>query len=165
MGRSVYFYSAAISVFLTACATAIPESTIPIPPTTFVIDQHLVDGESLDNLRPQFSVYFDPENAETSAEASVILAKHARYLNANPQAVILLLAYADDTENTQKNIQIAQQRADTVRRELLNIGVATRRILGIQVQSLRLDDEAFSTQGNRRVDLQYELKPQQRLVN
>lgn len=162
MRRSIYVYGTAVSLLLTACATSTPESTTPIPPATFVIDQHLADGESVDNLRPQFSVYFDLEKAETSAEASVILAKHVRYLNAHPQTALLLLAYADDTEDTQKNLTIAQRRADAVRQELLNIGVAARRILGVQVQSVRLQDEAFSAQGNRRVDLHYETLPKQR---
>ncbi len=96
-------------------------------------------------------VHFDTGSDTISAAGKLIVDGYAQALRANSQASIELSGYADPTGDKAKNLELAKQRAMTVRDELIAKGVAAERV------TLVKPTEVITGQGSdadaRRVDI------------
>lgn len=118
-----------------------------------VVPGLVMDKAGLHALR---SIYFQRQSDEVSQEASVILAQHARYINANPTARLSIQGFADDGNTPEASQALAKLRAEITRNELTNIGVAAERIVSVMGKALILEAEEKSWPGNRRAEIIYE---------
>lgn len=120
--------------------------------------QDVAPGLTMDKagLRALRSIYFQRESDEVSQEASVILAQHARYINANPGVRLSIQGFADDGKTPAASLALAKQRAEITRNELTNIGVPADRIVAANGKALMLDADEKSWPGNRRAEIIYE---------
>jgi K(+)-stimulated pyrophosphate-energized sodium pump len=73
-------------------------------------------------------VHFDAGSDSISAAGKRILDGYAQALKASPEAKVELSGFADPTGDAAKNLELAKQRAMTVRDTLVAAGVAAERI-------------------------------------
>lgn len=126
-------------------------------PDLLLIEERLAPPtaqEALSRVLANTSVYFARGFDFIDESGSVVLAGHARFLAAQPQLTVQLVAYADDTAELKDNFALAKSRAETVKRELINIGVDRQRFFRPVVQGLWNADQRSLT-ANRRVDIYY----------
>ncbi|MEZ5458489.1 MAG: peptidoglycan-associated lipoprotein Pal [Steroidobacteraceae bacterium] len=109
-------------------------------------------------LLSQRIVYFAFDRAEIRSEDAPMVAAHAAWLAANPQARIRLEGHTDERGTREYNIGLGERRAQTVRRALTLQGVADNQIATVSFGEERPaaagEDEAAWSQ-NRRVELLY----------
>jgi outer membrane protein OmpA-like peptidoglycan-associated protein len=73
-------------------------------------------------------VHFDSGSDDISAAGKRIVDGYAKALVANPSAKAELSGFADPTGDKEKNLELAKQRAMTVRAALVAAGVAAERV-------------------------------------
>jgi outer membrane protein OmpA-like peptidoglycan-associated protein len=101
-------------------------------------------------------VLFAPGKAEVSSGAQRSIDKLADFLKAYPKRNVLIEGHTDNTGDEGFNIKLSQQRADTVRDQLVEKGVATQRIRtkGYGAKFPVVDnDTPGGRQQNRRVEV------------
>ena len=110
-------------------------------------------------LRTQRSVYFDLKKADIKADYAPALEAHGRYLAAHPQAKIRIEGNADERGSLGFNARLGLERAENVRREIINNGGSAKQVsiksLGETHPRLKGHDEE-SWAENRRADVVYE---------
>ncbi|MEM9050577.1 MAG: OmpA family protein [Bacteroidota bacterium] len=82
-----------------------------------------VDKEELDYL------IFDKNDYSLSAVQRAMLNKYIVLLAKNPQKNVLVIGYADRSGNSEYNVWISEQRANSVKRFLERMGVDSNRII------------------------------------
>ena len=103
-------------------------------------------------------VYFDFDSAVIQGKGVEIVAAHAKYLAANPQARVRLEGNTDERGSREYNIGLGDRRAQAVRRALLLQGVTEGQITTVSYGEERPadpghDEAAWSK--NRRVEIVY----------
>lgn len=103
-------------------------------------------------------IYFDFDSDAIRPEYSEMLAAHANYLAANPDASVRLEGHADERGSREYNIGLGERRAQAVRRALLLQGVGASQVSTVSYGEERpavtgSDEEAWSM--NRRVEIVY----------
>lgn len=110
------------------------------------------------NQRIQHLVFFAFDSAVLPEDSDSILNDHANYLIANPQEVVRIVGYADDIGSYNFNFILGLERAEAVKKSLLQLGVAERQIrtssLG-ETTPLNHEQNHESKARNRRVALYY----------
>lgn len=105
-------------------ATAVP---LPAPATLASDDPALLITDPLQGELTG-TVYFDVDKAALDAHAQAELASVARVLLAKPQQSVVLSGFHDASGDTQRNAQLALQRAKVVRTALVQAGIDLRRV-------------------------------------
>ena len=103
-------------------------------------------------------IYFDFDSSEIKGGGTDVVAAHARYLSANPNARVRLEGHTDDRGSREYNIGLGERRAQAVRRALLLQGA-----LDIQITTVSYGAERPAVPGhdeaawakNRRVEIIY----------
>ena len=103
-------------------------------------------------------VYFDFDSAVIQGKGVDIVAAHAKYLAANPQARVRLEGNTDERGSREYNIGLGDRRAQAVRRAMLLQGVAEGQLTTVSYGEERPadpghDEAAWSK--NRRVEIVY----------
>jgi outer membrane protein OmpA-like peptidoglycan-associated protein len=73
-------------------------------------------------------VIFDFDTHESASEQAVLEA-NARWLKDHPNVQIKLAAYTDPRGDMAYNLALSQKRAETVKQELIRLGIAENRIV------------------------------------
>jgi peptidoglycan-associated lipoprotein len=73
-------------------------------------------------------VFFADRSAELSGRARAAIEAQAQWLKRKPGLIIVVEGHADDSGTSDDNMTLSQQRADAVRRRLIDLGIATDRI-------------------------------------
>jgi peptidoglycan-associated lipoprotein len=73
-------------------------------------------------------VFFADRSAELSSRARAAIDAQAQWLKRKPGLVIIVEGHADDSGTSDDNMALSRQRADAVRRRLIELGIATDRI-------------------------------------
>lgn len=102
--------------------------------------------------------YFEFDKATVKAAAYDDLAKHAKYLLANPNATVVLEGHADERGTREYNLALGERRGKAIQRVLLLEGVSTAQLSVVSYGEERpvakaKTDEAYGL--NRRVELIY----------
>jgi peptidoglycan-associated lipoprotein len=103
-------------------------------------------------------IYFDFDKSEIKPEFAGVVAAHARYLTAHPNARMKLEGNTDERGTREYNIGLGERRAQAVRRALMLQGVAESQLntvsFGAERPAVEGDDESAWAK-NRRVELVY----------
>jgi len=103
-------------------------------------------------------VYFDFDSAVIKGQGVDVVAAHAKYLAANPQARVRLEGNTDERGSREYNIGLGDRRAQSVRRALLLQGVTEGQITTVSYGEERPADPGHDEAAwakNRRVEIVY----------
>ncbi len=103
-------------------------------------------------------VYFDFDSAVIQGAGVDVVAAHAKYLAANPQARVRLEGNTDERGSREYNIGLGDRRAQSVRRALLLQGVAEGQLTTVSYGEERPADPGHDEAAwakNRRVEIVY----------
>ncbi|EAQ66609.1 peptidoglycan-associated lipoprotein OprL [Marinomonas sp. MED121] len=103
--------------------------------------------------------YFDFDKSIVRPEAREALAKHAKFLVANPDARVVLEGHADERGTREYNMALGERRAKAVSRYLTIQGVAAAQIESVsfgEEKPLEFGHDKAAWQANRRVEVRYE---------
>jgi peptidoglycan-associated lipoprotein len=103
-------------------------------------------------------VYFDFDSAVIQGAGVDVVAAHAKYLAANPQARVRLEGNTDERGSREYNIGLGDRRAQSVRRALLLQGVTEGQLTTVSYGEERPADPGHDEAAwakNRRVEIVY----------
>jgi len=103
-------------------------------------------------------VYFDFDSAVIKGQGVDVVAAHAKYLAANPQARVRLEGNTDERGSREYNIGLGDRRAQSVRRALLLQGVSEGQLTTVSYGEERPADPGHDEAAwakNRRVEIVY----------
>lgn len=110
------------------------------------------------NILSKRSIYFDYDKDEVKAEYRPLVEAHAKYLQANPNANVILQGNADDSGTREYNLSLGQRRAVAVKKVINLLGVQDKQIetvsYGEEKANNACKDESCKQQ-DRRVDIVY----------
>ncbi|OGT20760.1 MAG: peptidoglycan-associated lipoprotein [Gammaproteobacteria bacterium RBG_16_57_12] len=157
-------------------AEVVPEKTPEEAPeeaakTTGVTDQGAVTAKAVqeqafaghvldDPKSPLYTkvIYFEYDKSDINPEFLDIIAAHAKYLSANPNARVTLEGHADERGSREYNIALGERRANTVRQTLLLQSVGKGQLKSVSYGEERPADmghDEAAMAKNRRVELVY----------
>ncbi len=105
-------------------------------------------------------VYFKTNSAELTPESKQILNKVAKTLKENPDIVVEIRGYTDNTGSYKANVRLSQRRAESVRNYLISKGVDGKRLIakGYGPENpIAPNDTAEGRAKNRRIEF-YRIK-------
>lgn len=95
-----------------------------------------------------------------NAEDKEALEAHAKYLQANPQAIARIEGHTDERGAPEYNVGLGERRANAVKNVLTSFGVAPERVSIVSFGQSKPLDPAQTTEAhakNRRAELIYEV--------
>jgi len=101
------------------------------------------------------NIFFDTGKWELREESTAELKRLVKILNDNPAMVIEVAGHTDNVGNTQKNLQLSQNRADAVKNYLQKNGIAANRLTSKgygQSKPVAANNTEEGRQTNRRVE-------------
>lgn len=107
-------------------------------------------------LPSNVDLYFETGSAKLRPESSVRLREFAGVLAANRDAHVMVNGYTDNRGNAESNIRLSQERANTVKAELVRKGIAAGRLTaqGFGEENPIADNATAGGRGmNRRVSV------------
>jgi peptidoglycan-associated lipoprotein len=116
-------------------------------------------GDNDDNAIPtKRIIYFDYDLSKIKPEYQKVLKNHAAYMNEHPETAVRLEGHADERGSREYNLALAEQRAESAKEALTNIGV-----FNSQLSTLSYGEERPAALGhnqkswwkNRRVEFIY----------
>jgi peptidoglycan-associated lipoprotein len=115
-------------------------------------------GGPMAGLLATRTIYFDFDSAVIQGQGVDVVAAHARYLAANPNARVRLEGNTDERGSREYNIGLGERRAQSVRRALLLQGVSDSQITTVSYGEERpavMGHNEAAWAKNRRVDIVY----------
>ena len=111
------------------------------------------------NILSKRSVYFEYDSSTVADEYKAMIEAHAKYLNQNTGAKIVLQGNTDERGSREYNISLGQHRSDSVKKIMSVLGVSEQ-----QMESVSLGEEKPIAEGhdeaawkqNRRADILYQ---------
>jgi len=89
-----------------------------------------VTAPAQDATPPEVNVvYFEPDSARITVDARVVLDSIVEYLNAAPKEAVTLHGFVDPTGSAARNNELRRDRAQAVRKFLVDAGVAADRVV------------------------------------
>ena len=104
---------------------AAPAATAALSPPTVATKQSVTKQDA---KTPNTAVYFAAGKSKLSLDGSRRLAKIVAYLKANPDAKVVVSGFHDRSGSRARNITLAKDRAEAVKRALEKAGIAAARI-------------------------------------
>lgn len=103
-------------------------------------------------------IYFDYDSANVRSEFRSTIEAHAAYLAAHPTVSISLEGHADERGSREYNLGLGEQRALTVRKQMVLLGASAGQIRAVSYGEERPVTEGHSEDSyalNRRVEIIY----------
>lgn len=122
------------------------------------------DDESSKKVK-EFIFYFDLNSDQIADSARVALASIAEYLELNPNKMVEVAGYTDDTGSAEFNLKLGKRRAETVAKYVFNKVAITDQVRVISYgESNPIADNSTETgrQRNRRVELRIFNQPKKK---
>jgi peptidoglycan-associated lipoprotein len=111
------------------------------------------------NILSKRSVYFDFDKDEVKAEYRPLVEAHAKYLQANPNAKLMIQGNADSRGSREYNLALGQRRSVAVKKAMNVVGAQDKQIetvsYGEEKASQTCKDDACWSK-DRRADIVYE---------
>lgn len=97
---------------------------------TTIIIKEVKDSNNLKAIKVVLgdAILFNTGSSSLSPSADAALSRIAYNLNQNPETIVTIVGYTDDTGNYDQNMQLSQKRADAVRNYLISQGVVASRL-------------------------------------
>lgn len=121
------------------------------------------DAADLVAAMPETNViYFEFDSSDVLPEFKKVVAAHAAYIYANPEAVVFLEGHADERGSIEYNVALGKRRADSVATMLKLLGVSSASLPDDQIVSYGESRPAVrgsmesAWSKNRRVEFRYE---------
>jgi K(+)-stimulated pyrophosphate-energized sodium pump len=127
-----------------AIAPAVPTITATVVPLTAAPAPSVAKPETV-------SLYFDVNKIMPPDNAAAALDGLINYSRANPNAKIAITGYADKTGDAAKNAQLAKERAQAVKNQLISAGAPESSIMFQKPNEITAD--AGNDKESRRVDV------------
>lgn len=111
------------------------------------------------NILSKRSIYFDFDKDEVKDEYRSLVEAHAKYLNANTGAKIMLQGNADDRGSREYNLSLGQRRSVAVKKVMNVLGVNDKQIETVSYGEEKpqcADKNETCWAQNRRADIVYE---------
>jgi peptidoglycan-associated lipoprotein len=83
-------------------------------------------------------VFFSEASADLGARGRMALEAQAAWLARHPRLSVIIEGHADDSSAGSRNLEVSERRAQTVRRRLIQMGVAPERIRAVAYGRERL---------------------------
>jgi peptidoglycan-associated lipoprotein len=115
-------------------------------------------GGPMAGLLATRTVYFDFDSAVIRGQGVDVVAAHAKYLAANPNARVRLEGNTDERGSREYNIGLGERRAQSVRQAMLLQGVSDSQITTVSYGEERpavMGHNEAAWAKNRRVDIVY----------
>ena len=111
------------------------------------------------NILSKRSVYFDFDKDEVKAEYRPLVDAHAKYLQANPNAKVMIQGNADSRGSREYNLALGQRRSVAVKKAMNVVGAQDKQIETVSYGEEKAtqtckDDGCWSH--DRRADIVYE---------
>jgi peptidoglycan-associated lipoprotein len=111
------------------------------------------------NILSKRSVYFDFDKDEVKAEFRPLVEAHAKYLQANPNAKVMIQGNADSRGSREYNLALGQRRSVAVKKTMNVVGAQDKQIETVSYGEEKAtqtckDDGCWSH--DRRADIVYE---------
>jgi len=103
-------------------------------------------------------VYFDFDSYSVRPGDREIITSHAQWLRSHPERSLTLRGHTDTRGGAEYNLALGQKRAESVRQNLLLLGVGPSKVEAISYGREQLADSGTSEeahQRNRRVEFEY----------
>lgn len=111
------------------------------------------------NILSKRTIYFDFDSDEVKAEYRPLVEAHAKYLQANANANLILQGNADERGTHEYNLSLGQRRSVAVKKVMNLLGVQDKQIetvsYGEEKANANCQDDACYTQ-DRRVEIVYQ---------
>ena len=111
------------------------------------------------NILSKRSVYFDFDKDEVKSEYRALVEAHAKYLQANPNAKLMIQGNADSRGSREYNLALGQRRSVAVKKAMNVVGAQDKQIetvsYGEEKASQTCKDDACWSK-DRRADIVYE---------
>jgi peptidoglycan-associated lipoprotein len=111
------------------------------------------------NILSKRSIYFDFDKDEVKDEYRPLIEAHAKYLNDNPSAKVMLQGNADERGSREYNLALGQRRAVSVKKVMNVLGVGDKQIETVsygEEKPVCTEKTESCWAQNRRVDIVYE---------
>lgn len=99
--------------------------TVTQPPPAAAPAPQLTEAMFEENVKP---VFFDFDSYSIRPDAHAVIVQDASFLNAHPDAKILIAGYCDDRGSSEYNLALGQNRANSAKTALVQEGVDASRI-------------------------------------
>ena len=144
--KSVIFSTLAIVAFCFAGCTCGPEpapydsslETVEVAPEPVVVEKVVVVEEVVPSLAESAAaagalhiVYFDFDEAKLTPTAIAKLDKTAAWMQKNPEANIEIAGNCDERGTNEYNMALGERRANTAKKYLVSMGIASDRLATI----------------------------------
>ena len=111
------------------------------------------------NILSKRSIYFDFDKDEVKAEYRPLVDAHAKYLQANPNAKVMIQGNADSRGSREYNLALGQRRSVAVKKAMNVVGAQDKQIETVSYGEEKAtqtckDDGCWSK--DRRADIVYE---------
>lgn len=114
------------------------------------------EGSDSGNIPGLTTVHFDFNKASLTGHARSILNKDAKWIEARPNVDVQVQGNTDERGSEEYNLALGQRRANTVKRYLVSLGIASSRLSTISFGKERPLDPGHSEAAyakNRRANL------------
>ena len=142
---------------LTNAQVAHALKTSTIPPVESIVHSQTLPAASYKSDSIHTDLYFEVGRKGLTDDAKAILATQADLAKHDPDLGILVQGYTDQQGSASYNMKLGMKRAETVKTELMNAGVAEHQIKVVSLGkdgALCLDSSDVCRNMNRRVHLE-----------
>lgn len=127
-----------------------PPGVSPLPGTLGAADRNAPLQEA-----PELqTIYFSYDSAQLSADMQSKLQQNAAWIKSHSNITVQIAGHCDARGSTEYNLTLGQKRADTVREQLIGMGIEANRLVTISYGKERPIDSSESESAyakNRRV--------------
>lgn len=135
----------------------------PLQYDTGSIDSQRLDLDDAERANEQVDwnwdpIFFEFDRSELSESAKATLKKYGSMLKANPNVKVLLEGHCDRRGTETYNLGLGERRAESVRRYLMDLGIAPARLRTIsygELQPLIIAENESAWAKNRRVSFTF----------
>jgi peptidoglycan-associated lipoprotein len=156
-GQGQSYATKAPAETLTNAQVANVLKTSIIPPVEPIVHSQTVPASSYKSDSIHTDIYFEVGRKGLTDDAKAILATQADLAKNDPDLGILVQGYTDQQGSVSYNMKLGMKRAETVKAELMNAGVAEHQIKVVSLGKdgvLCLDNSDVCRNMNRRVHLE-----------
>lgn len=114
-------------------------------------------GDGSDALSVR-TIYFEYDSSDIKPEYQEAVVAHGSFLAQNPSAILTLEGHADERGSREYNLALGEQRAESVKQQMLLHGAISRQVRVVsygEERPLTTGHDEAAWQQNRRADILY----------
>lgn len=172
-------WTAAISVLLGACSSAVKLDNVPVEDKSGTsvsqvegkdgagagVGQRAISGVTLDGANSSVAmiatnrtVYFDYDSFAIRPEFQPVIEAHAKFIKADKSKKVAIEGHTDERGGREYNLALGQKRAEAVRRAMSLLGVSESQVEAVSFGKEKpavLGSTEAAMEKNRRAEISY----------